>query len=159
MKRYVLFICLCLFVIGLAAAQAKAGGTMYVSVKTLTLKSGTGFFAGNTGTLNYGDRVTVTRVTGNFVEVKNAANASLTGWTAIANLSAKQVLASASGTASAKELALAGKGFSQEVENSYNKDQKNSLNYADVDKSESILIRDDDLKKFLEEGRLKMGDN
>jgi len=157
MKRNILIICLILSIVGLAAAQANAGGTMYVSVKTLTLKSGTGFFANNTGALNYGDRVTVSRVNGNFVEVKSAANASLTGWAPIANLSAKQVVAAASGTASAKELALAGKGFSQEIENSYKNQQ--SLNYADVDKSESILIREDDLKKFLEEGRLKMGDN
>jgi len=158
MKKVIILLCLVLFITGLAAAQVSAGGTLYVAVKTVTLKSGTGFFASNKGTLNYGDRVTVIRVNGKFAEVKSAANSSLTGWTATANLSAKQIVSGSSSTASAKEVALAGKGFSQEVENSY-KSQKGNLNYADVDRTESIKVREDDLKKFLEEGHLKMGDN
>jgi hypothetical protein len=157
-KRSFFIFCLILFVTGLATAQVSAGGTLYVSVRTLTLKSGTGFFAGNRGTLNYGDRVTVMRVDGKFAEVRSAANSSLTGWTATANLSARQVVSGSSNTASARELALAGKGFNEEVENSY-MNQKNNLNYADVDRTEAITVREDDLKKFLEEGRLKMGDN
>jgi uncharacterized protein YgiM (DUF1202 family) len=158
MKKLFIILCLVLFVTGLASAQVAAGGTLYVSVKTLTLKSGTGFFAGSKGTLNYGDRVTVIKVDGKFAEVRSTANSSLTGWTATANLSAKQVVSGNSSTASAREVALAGKGFSQEVENSY-KGQKNNLNYADVDRTEAITVREEDLKKFLEEGRLKMGDN
>jgi uncharacterized protein YgiM (DUF1202 family) len=158
MKKIFILLCLVLLVTGLAAAQVSVGGTLYVAVRTVTLKSGTGFFAGNKGTLNYGDRVTVIRVDGKFAEVRSAANSSLTGWTATANLSAKQVVAGSSSTASAKEVALAGKGFSQEVENSY-KNQKNNINYADVDRTEAITISEDELKKFLEEGRLRMGDN
>jgi hypothetical protein len=84
MKRSLFIFCLILFVTGLAAAQVSAGGTLYVSVKTLTLKSGTGFFASSKGTLNYGDRVTVIRVNGKFAEVRSAANSSLTGWAATA---------------------------------------------------------------------------
>jgi len=158
MKKNLVFLCLVLFVCGISAAQAVTGGTLYVAVKTVTLKSGTGFFAGSKGTLNYGDKVTVLRIDGKFAEVKSASNSSLTGWTATANLSAKQVVAGNSSTASAREVALAGKGFNQEVENSY-KNQKNNLNYADVDKVETIRISESDLKKFLEDGRLKMGDN
>jgi len=158
MKKALILLCLVLFAAGFAAAQVSAGGTLYVAVKTVTLKSGTGFFAGSKGTLNYGDRVTVIRVDGKFAEVRSAANASLTGWTATANLSAKQVISGSSSTASAKEVALAGKGFSQEVENSY-KNQKNDLNYADVDKTEGITVNEEELKKFLEEGHLNMGEN
>ncbi|GBU26598.1 hypothetical protein R84B8_00108 [Treponema sp. R8-4-B8] len=158
MKRSVFIFCLILFVTGFAAAQVKAGGTLYVSIKTLTLKSGTGFFASNRGTLNYGDRVTVIRVNGKFVEVKSAANSSLTGWAATANLSAKQIVTGNTSTATAKEVSIAGKGFNQEVENSY-KNQKSNLNYADVDRAEAIKSREDDVKRFLEEGRLRMGDN
>jgi hypothetical protein len=158
MKKILILLCLVSFVTGFAAAQILAGGTLYVSVKTLTLKSGTGFFASSKGTLNYGDRVTVIRINGKFAEIRSAANSSLNGWTAIANLSTKQIVSGSSSTASAREVALAGKGFSQEVENSY-KDQKNNLNYADVDRTEAITVREEDLKKFLEEGRLNMGDN
>jgi len=158
MKKFLIILCLFLFITGFASAQVSAGGTLYVAVKTVTLKSGTGFFAGNRGNLNYGDRVTVIRVDGKFAEVRSASNSSLTGWTAASNLTAKQIVAGSSNTASAREVALAGKGFSQEVENSY-KNQKGSLNYADVDRVESIRVREDDLKKFLEEGRLRMGGN
>jgi len=157
MKKFLIVFCLALFVTGFVSAQVSAGGTLYVSVKNATLKSSTGFFASTKGTLNYGDRVTVIRVNGRFVEVKSAANSSLTGWIASANLSAKQVVSGTTSTASAKEVALAGKGFNQEVENSY-KSQQN-VNYADVDRTEAIKVSEADLKRFLEEGRLSMGDN
>jgi len=158
MKKILVLLCLVLFVGGIAAAQAVAGGTLYVAIKTVTLKASTGSFAADKGTLKYGDKVTVIRISGKFAEVKSASNSSLTGWTATANLTAKQVVSGNSTTASAREVALAGKGFNQEVENSY-KNQKNNLNYADVDKAEAITVNEADLKKFLEEGRLKMGDN
>jgi len=158
MKKIILFLSLILFIAGLAAAQVRAGGTLYVATKTLDLKSGTGFFASNRGRLNYGDRVTVIRVDGRFVEVRSAANSSVTGWTASANLSARQLIAGASSTATANEVALAGKGFNQEVEQSYRNQQRN-LNYADVDRVEAITVNMDQLRRFLEEGRLAMGDN
>jgi hypothetical protein len=158
MKKILIVFCLILFVAGFAAAQVGAGGTLYVSVRTLTLKSDTGLFASNKGNLNYGDRVTVTKVEGKYVEVRSTADSSLAGWAATSNFSVRQIVSASSSTASAREVALAGKGFSQEVENSYNS-QQTDLNYADVDRTEAITVSAEDLKKFLEEGRLKMGDN
>jgi len=157
MKKVFIVFCLVLFVTGFAAAQVSRGGTLYVAVKNVALKSSTGFFAGTRGNLAYGDRVTVLQVSGKFVEVRSAANSSLTGWTASANLSARQVVSGTSSTASAREVALAGKGFNQEVENSYRSQQ--SINYADVDRTEAITVSENDLRRFLEEGRLSMGDN
>ena len=157
MKKILIILCLVLFITGLAAAQAQAGGTMYVSVKELDLKSGTGFFASTRGTINYGDRVTVIRVNGRFVEVRSAANSSITGWTASANLSTRPVVSGTSSTATAREVALAGKGFNQEVESSYR--ANHSLNYADVDRVEAITVDEAALRRFLEEGLLSMGDH
>jgi len=157
MKNFLVVFCLALFVTGFASAQVSVGGTLYVAVKNAALKSSTGFFASTRGTLNYGDRVTVIRVDGRFVEVRSTANSSLTGWIASANLSARQVVSGTTSTASAREVALAGKGFNQEVENSY-KSQKN-VNYADVDRTEMITVNEADLRRFLEEGRLSMGGN
>jgi hypothetical protein len=156
MKRVVLMFVMVLFASGFAAAQASRGGTMYVAVKTTALKSSTGFFAGTKGNLNYGDRVTVLQINGKNAEVRSAANSSLSGWTPLANLSAKQIVSGNSSTASAREVALAGKGFNQEVENSYK--SKGNVNYADVDKVEAIKTNEASLKKFLEDGRLSMGD-
>jgi hypothetical protein len=157
MKKVVMFFCLALFITGLAAAQVSAGGTLYVAVRSVALKSSTGFFASTRGTLNYGDRVIVIRVSGRFAEVRSAANSSLTGWTATVNLSVRQVVTGSTNTASASEVALAGKGFNQEVENAYK--TQGTLNYADVDAVETIEVNDSELRRFLEEGRLSMGDN
>jgi len=159
MKRSLFIFSLILFVIGFASAQNRAGGTLYVAVKTLTLKSGTGPFDASKGTLKYGDKVTVIKIDGKYAEVASAANPSVTGWTMTANFSTKQIVAGGTtSTASAKEMALAGKGFSQETEKSL-KTQKKELNYADVDRTEAIKVHEKDVKKFLEEGKLKMGDN
>jgi len=157
MKKLLFFLCLALVVTGIAAAQVRAGGTLYVATRTLDLKSGTGFFASNRGRLDYGDRVTVIRVDGRFVEVRSASNSSLTGWTASANLSARQVVTGTTSTATASEVALAGKGFNQDVERSF-RDQNRTLNYADVDRVEAITVDPNQLRRFLEEGRLRMGD-
>ena len=157
MKKTFIVFCLMLFITSLAAAQVAAGGTLYVAIKTVTLKSSTGFFATNRGTLNYGDRVTVIRVSGRYVEVRSATNASITGWTPSANLSVRQVVSGTTSTATASEVALAGKGFNQEVETSY-RTQNTNLNYAAVDAVERITFNEADLRRFLEEGRLAMGD-
>jgi len=157
MKKMIIVFCLVLLVTGLSFAQVSSGGTLYVAVRTVALKSSSGTFASDRGTLNYGDRVTVIQVSGRFVEVRSAANSSLTGWTASANLTTRQVVSGNTGTATAREVALAGKGFNQEVENAYR--TQGNLNYADVDRVEAIRVSETDLRRFLEEGRLSLGDN
>jgi uncharacterized protein YgiM (DUF1202 family) len=157
MKKLSIFFCLVLFVAGFAAAQVSRGGTLFVAIRTVDLKSGTGWFASNRGRLNYGDQVTVLQVSGKFVEVRSTANPSLTGWTASANMSTRPVVAGATGTATAREVALAGKGFNQEVEDSFR--AQNDLNFDDVDRVEAITVDMGVLRRFLEEGRLSLGDN
>ena len=156
MKRSLFVICLILFVVGFAAAQS-AGSTLFVAVKTLTLKSGTGYFDSNKGTLKYGDKVTVIKTNGKYAEVRSEKNNSITGWTTTTSL-AKRIATGSSNSISTKELALAGKGFSQETEKSL-KSQRTNLNYADVDKTEAIIVRDREVKRFLEEGQLKKGNS
>jgi len=157
MKRNLFILILIMFVTGFAAAQS-AGSTLYVAVKTLTLKSGTGAFDSNKATLNYGDKVTVIKVDGKYAEIKSEADPAKTGWALTANLSKKQIVAGSTSTASAKEMALAGKGFSQETEKNL-KNQKKDLNFADVDRTEAIKVKEHEVKKFLEEGKLKVGDS
>jgi len=113
MKKIFILMILGFVTAGFLSAQVEKGGTLYVAVKTVTLKSSTGFFAVNRGILNYGDMVTVLQVSGKFVQVQSAANSSLTGWTASANLSAKQIISGNISTVSVKETALAGKSSEQ----------------------------------------------
>jgi hypothetical protein len=156
MKRIIVVLMLCTLAAGMAAAQVVKGGTLYAAAKTVALKSSTGFFAGTRGTLEYGAQVTVLQVKGKWVEVQSVSKPSLSGWTAYANLSAKRIVSANTGLASAEEVALAGKGFNQEVENAYKADGK--YNYEDVDKTEAQAIPEKELYDFLVEGRLSLGE-
>jgi hypothetical protein len=106
--------------------------------------------------MDYGDQASVLQVKGNYAEIRSAKTTSLTGWVPVANLSARRVIASGAGGASASEIALAGKGFSEEVEKAYK--AEGVLNYADVDKTEAIKVSDDDLYSFVTAGHLKAGE-
>ncbi|MDR1374598.1 MAG: hypothetical protein LBJ24_06475 [Treponema sp.] len=144
---------------GVAFAQMGRGGTVYVNVKTLQLKSGTGFFAGKSGSpLVYGDQVTVLQVNGKWVEVRYSSRTTFSGWTNSSNLTTKRIVASGgTGSASAREVAMAGKGFNEEVENAYK--SGGNLNYAGVDTIEAITVPENELYNFITEGRLVLGDN
>jgi uncharacterized protein YgiM (DUF1202 family) len=156
MKKIMVVFLLFLLVAGALSAQITRGATAWVSVKSVALKSSTWFFAVNRGTVNYADQVTVLQVSGNWAEVRSASN--ITGWIAVSNLSARRIVASATGsTATAAEVAQAGKGFNQEIENAYK--AEGELNYADVDRTEQLVVSDEDLLRFINEGRLTGGEN
>ena len=155
MKKSVIILVFTLLVSAALSAQISKGGTAWVSSRTAALKASTWFFAGTRGTLEMGAQVTVLQVNGNWAEVRSAGNSSLSGWTNTSNLSSRQIVSSGSG-ASASEIALAGKGFNQEIENSYKSDGKS--NYDDVDRTEAITVSQEDLYKFVVEGRLVTGE-
>jgi hypothetical protein len=156
MKKLFVFFVLVLLVSGaLFAQQITNGGTAWVSSKTADLKSSTGFFAGKVGTLQMGDQVTVLQISGSKIHVRSAAASSLSGWVASSSLSARRIVASGS-SATATEVALAGKGFSQEVEDVYK--TEGNLNYADVDRTEAVTVSLDELERFVRDGRLNAGD-
>jgi hypothetical protein len=141
------------------AAQTSAGNgretTMYVAVKTAELKDSTGFFGKTLVVLNLGDTVTVLRVSGKWMEVRSAGNPPQTGWMAAASLSSKRVLSSGR-SVSGGELALAGKGFSAEVETVYRREEL--LDYTAIDRMESQTPPREEVLQFLTEGRLSRGD-
>jgi len=125
--------------------------TRYVAVQTAVLKDSTGFFAKETGNLPLGTAVTLIRDNGKWAEVQAG---SLTGWVALASLSARRVILSNS-LATASEVALAGKGFSANVETEY---RKNGLDYTAVDSMEDLTIPPEELLKFINDGRLSKGE-
>jgi uncharacterized protein YgiM (DUF1202 family) len=138
------------------AGQGSGGGTtMYVAVKTAELRDSTGFFSKTLAVLNLGEAVTVLRVQGKWMEVRSAGNPPFTGWMAAASLSSKRVTSSGR-SVSGGELALAGKGFSAEVETVYR--QGETLDYTAVDRMEAQKIPAEELLRFLNDGRLARGD-
>jgi hypothetical protein len=137
-----------------AVFAQKRGDTMYVAVQSVPLKSGTGFFARTVGNLAYAAQVTVVAVNGKWVQVRSG---SLTGWTASSNLSSRRIVAQGNNrSASASEMAMAGKGFSEEVEREYKTGK--DLNYSAVDDLEKVKVSDEDLLGFIDEGHLARGE-
>jgi len=154
MKRVIFIALFCLVFTGLYAQ--KVGDTLYVNVNSANLKSSTGFFASTTGTVKYGDQVRVAAVNGKWAQVRTTAN--VTGWIATASLTTKRISTQGNtANASAKEIALAGKGFSPEVEAEYKKGGGDS-NYAAVDAMERSTVSEKDLLDFIEEGHLAKGE-
>ena len=155
MKKIFILLALTLLVSGSLFAQIRAGSTAWVSSRSAPLKSSTWFFAANRGALDMATEVTVMQVNGNWAEVRSRANSSLSGWTQMSNLSARRILPSGTG-ASASEIALAGKGFNQEVEDAYR--ARGGLNFGDVDRVEAARVSQDELYSFVTGGRLFTGE-
>ena len=147
---FVLFLLAC----GALFAQVSRSGTAWVSSRTADVRTSSWFFAGTRGTLQMGQQVTVLQVSGNWAEVRSAANPALTGWTSASNLSPRRIVSSAAG-ATAAEVALAGKGFDQDVENAFR--ATGNLNFADVDRTEAITVSLQELYAFMTAGRLSTG--
>jgi uncharacterized protein YgiM (DUF1202 family) len=155
MKRILFIALLCLSATGLFAQRV--GATLYVNVKSANLKSGTGFFASTTGTVKYTDSVTVAAVKGKWVQVRTTVGGRL-GWITYASLTTRRMApAGSTANASAREIALAGKGFSPEVESEYKKGASKA-NYAAVDEMEKVTIAPEALLSFIKEGRLVEGE-
>ena len=148
MRRFLLLAVLILCVGTFAFSQA--GGRRYVAVKTVALKASNSQLAKDVGSLSLGNEVTLVSDDGKWAQVR-AGN--LTGWVTSQSLSSRRVVASGT-TASASEVALAGKGFSPDVEIEY---RKNGLDYSMVDSMEKIIIPGDELERFITEGHLARG--
>ena len=149
MKKNVCFLFL-LFSISLCFA--KVGDKMYVAVKSADLYSSNSFFAKKVSKLNYSDEVEVLKEDNNWIEIKSTKNAAKTGWINVDSLSKRKIISS-SFTASTDELALAGKGFNEEIEKAYKKSGK--TDYKSVDIMENNSISSSELKEFISEGELK----
>lgn len=143
--------------LALVAAAVQAA-QMSVQVKEGVLREKASFLGKPVGNVAYGDRVDVLASQGDWRQVRSASGA--TGWIHSSALDSKRVaLAAASGNdvqlaASSDEVALAGKGFSQEVETEYKKQNRN-LDYAWVDRMVTFKVTDAEALRFLQEGGLE----
>jgi uncharacterized protein YgiM (DUF1202 family) len=151
-----------ILILGSAAVYSQSGSrVMFVATKNAELKSSTGFFADTVITLQYGDQVTVVQENSRWMEVRPAKRPSVSGWILTNSLTSKRIIAgSGTGTsASADELALAGKGFSEEVEQTYkSRNSASAANYAEIDAMEALSVSRQELYDFLVEGHLNTGE-
>ena len=150
MRTWILAGCL-----ALAASAAWAAQEMSVQVRDGQLRNRGSFLGTVVGTVAYGDRVTVNQTQAGWCEVSIAGK---TGWIHESALTPKKVVL-ASGTADARagasgeEVALAGKGFSKEVEAEYKKGNS-QIDYTWVDWMVQQTVSNDQLVQFLKQGGL-----
>ena len=151
MKKWILTGCVALLATGAWAAKE-----MSVQVRDGQLRNRASFLGTVTGAVAYGDRVTVNQTQAGWCEVATAAGK--TGWIHESALTPKRVVLSAGASdartgASGEEVALAGKGFSKEVEASY-KSQNRNIDYTWVDWMGQQKVSNDQLVQFLKQGDL-----
>ena len=151
MKKWILMCCAALMATGAWAAKE-----MSVQVRDGQLRNRASFLGTVVGTVAYGDRVTVNQTQAGWCEVSIAGK---TGWIHESALTPKKVVL-ASGTADARvqsvgseEVALAGKGFSKEVEAEYKK-QNQDVDYTWVDWMGQQTVSSERLVAFLKQGNL-----
>ena len=151
MKKWIAMGC-----VALVATGAWAAKEMSVQVREGQLRNRASFLGAVTGTVAYGDRVTVNQSQAGWCEVATAAGK--TGWIHESALTPKRVVMG-SGTADARtgasgeEVALAGKGFNAEVEAAYKQGNKN-IDYTWVDWMGKQKVSEAQMVQFLKQGGL-----
>lgn len=141
--------------VALLAGSVCTAREMSVQVRDGQLRNRASFLGAVVGTVAYGDRVTVVQTHAGWSEVSMAGK---TGWIHESALTPKRVVMTAGAGdvrsgASGEEIALAGKGFSQEVEAEYKK-QNQQLDYTWVDWMGQQTIGAAQRIQFLKQGGL-----
>lgn len=130
--------------------------TLVVKVQSTSLRSSPKFYASAIQALRAGDKVEKISTQDGWIQVKTASGA--VGWVHSSALLVPKfnLVASRQGLqtqASSGEIALAGKGFNKQVEESYRAKHK-GLSFAWVDRMLQIRISAAQVEEFLKKGRL-----
>jgi hypothetical protein len=156
------------FVILAAAAAASFGAApkqMSVTVKETQAREAPSYLGKILAILAYADRVQVVDTRSGWAKVSlpagkavaSGAPAQKEGWVNLSALTDKKIVLKAGAsdvgkTASSGEVALAGKGFNQEVEAEYR--ESRGLDYTWVDSMEKMGASPEQVAAFLEQGGL-----
>lgn len=139
-----------------AAATVEAqgfGSPLYVAANTVNVRSSSGFFARVLGTLTLGEAVTVQQNQGRWLVVRSATG--LQGWAPADAFSTRRRVAQPGSSATVTEFALAGKGFTADLEEIIR--AYGELDFSLVYAMEERTICPEELQIFLREGRLADG--
>ncbi len=149
------FVCLCVFI-----STAEAQKTMSVQVKEAQLRATPSHLGKIVAKTTYGSQVAVLETRGDWKKV-SLAGGKAAGWLHVTALTGKKISLRAGqgnvgSSVSRDEIALAGKGFSEEVESQYRRNHKN-LDYAWIDRMEAIKVSPEEMQDFVSDGRLVPG--
>ena len=141
----------------LITLSAMAAETVSVIVKKTSIREASQFFATTVSVAEYNDELTVLATEEDWLKVyKNGKE----GWVHLSAVTAIETVApSATGEVSsdysADEIALAGKGFSGQIEEQYRQDNP-ELNFDDVDEMEKTSVSRQKVIAFQEAGKLSV---
>lgn len=132
---------------------------MSVQVKVGELRATPSFLGKIVGRVAYGDRVAVMESRNPWIQVQAAGVGAVSGWIHQSALTPDRIVLKAGGadvrqTASGDELALAGKGFNEQVEESF-KAKNPKVDFTWIDKMETFAVSDDQMRIFLEQGEIQ----
>jgi uncharacterized protein YgiM (DUF1202 family) len=147
---------LVLAVVVLAAVCAWAAQQMNVQVKETQMRAKASFLGASVAKLTYGTQVTVLEQKAPWVRVR--ATGGREGWVHQSALTTKKVQLASGGKnadtgAGNDELALAGKGFSADVEKTF-QEQNADLDYTWVDRMETWTVSAEQTESFLAAGKV-----
>jgi uncharacterized protein YgiM (DUF1202 family) len=147
----------CLIWLTAAYALAAEQQVMSVQVKEGQVRAGPSFLGKIVARLVYGERVAVLGEKGAWFLISLPRNAGQ-GWMHNSALTRKKIIlkagaANVSQSASSDEIALAGKGFNQQVESEF-KAKNPNIDFTWIDRMEKIKITQKEMRQFLEAGRV-----
>jgi len=152
-------IVLAAILIGLSTGSGAmaAENFMSIQVKQGYLRSTPSFLGKIVAALDYAQRVAVLEKRDAWVRVRAAAGGA-EGWLHVSALTTKRIVlksgsADVQEAATSDELALAGKGFSRQVEGEF-KAQNPQIDYTWIDRMEQAVVSETEMARFLQEGGL-----
>jgi uncharacterized protein YgiM (DUF1202 family) len=146
-----LFIGVAVLCVALLLAQ-----TLVIKVQSTHVRKEPKFYSSPVATLKAGDSVTQISSQAGWFKVRTSKGVE--GWihsqaVATGKLAVAAMDKSVKMSATADEVALAGKGFNRQVEESY-KSRNKGLNFGEVDRMLRIKVTPDELRRFLMDGKL-----
>ncbi len=156
LRTRLIIVCLALLGIMFLYMPANAQQTLSVQVKEGELRATPSFLGQIVARVAYGDRVSVIEDRGTWKKV--SIKGGKQGWMHASALTTKRIALKAGQTdvrtgASQNEVALAGKGFNEQVEASYRKQNRN-LDYTWINRMETFKVSPDLMRNFLAQGNV-----
>lgn len=148
-----------LVLVAVVAVAIEVGDLLFVQVRDTELRSSPGFLSPIELRLSFGDQVSYLDERSGWIEV-TLPNTETTGWIHAGaleeNRSTQMQLEgeSTTRTVTSREVALAGRGFSENLEDEYG--EQKDLDFARVDELESDEVDPQAIVSFVEEAGLRV---
>jgi len=147
---------------GIVSVSAlEVGDEPAVSVREAGLRSSPAFLAAVGTPIEYGESVRVLEARGDWLRVR-VLSSGAEGWLHVSAMAEKRALrleraeGSSTGGATSREIALAGRGFNEQVEAQYKRDK--GLDFSEVDEMETYGRPVEELVAFFAEAGLTVDD-